>query len=390
MSCVIFGAGKIARGFIGHLLYLSEIPFTFIEKSTELVDLINQNKQYYVNILGAPDKCCTVKGASAYCFDDEEDIAKVISEADAVFTAVGGKNLESIVPMLALGVKAKAKVGGTLNIVTCENWKQPANILRSGIDELLSGSDKEFFDKNVGVSEAVIMRSAIEADKEALEKDPLVVNVQNFWKLPVDASRIVGKLPDIKGLELIESFTGFLERKFYTYNAANGSVSYIGALLGYEKIADAAHDERILKILDGVYHETATALSKKHHFPLDEQLAFTLTSKAKLQDRTIVDFIERNARDPMRKLGPDDRLVGSARLVLEYGIKPENLCIAIAAAIYYHNDSDEFAVQLCNIRKNDGVDGVLSKVCKIDPNGELGLMVKDKIKLLKEWGWINE
>lgn len=44
MSCVIFGAGKIARGFIGHLLYLSEIPFTFIEKSTELVDLINQNK----------------------------------------------------------------------------------------------------------------------------------------------------------------------------------------------------------------------------------------------------------------------------------------------------------------------------------------------------------
>ena len=66
------------------------------------------------------------------------------------------------------------------------------------------------------------------------------------------------------------------------------------------------------------------------------------------------------------------------------------MCIAIAAAIYYHNDSDEFAVQLCNIRKNDGVDGVLSKVCKIDPNGELGLMVKDKIKLLKEWGWINE
>ena len=32
MSCVIFGAGKIARGFVGHLLYLSGIDFVFVEK----------------------------------------------------------------------------------------------------------------------------------------------------------------------------------------------------------------------------------------------------------------------------------------------------------------------------------------------------------------------
>ena len=46
MSCVIFGAGKIARGFVGHLLYLSNIEFTFVEKVDSLVDLINERKQY--------------------------------------------------------------------------------------------------------------------------------------------------------------------------------------------------------------------------------------------------------------------------------------------------------------------------------------------------------
>lgn len=56
MSCVIFGAGKIARGFVGHLLYLSNIPFTFVEKADPLVDLINQRGQYTVNILGNPEK----------------------------------------------------------------------------------------------------------------------------------------------------------------------------------------------------------------------------------------------------------------------------------------------------------------------------------------------
>lgn len=390
MSCVIFGAGKIARGFIGHLLYLSNIDFVFVEKFDPLVDLINERKEYTVNILGASEKNCIVKNVSALGFSQKEEIAEAIAKADTVFNAVGGKNLAEIIPFLTAGIEAKAKKGGNINFVTCENWKQPADILRKGIESSISEEARLYFEEHVGVTEAVIMRSAIESDAELLKIDPLIVNVQDFWELPVDASRLVGELPKIQGLKLIPEFTGFLERKFYTYNAANGTTSYLGALFGYKKIADAAYDERILKILDGVYHETAQALSLKHKFPLDEQLAFTLTSKRKLQDYTIVDYIERNARDPLRKLGPDDRLVGSARLVDSYGIKPENLCTAIAAAIYYKCDSDEFANQLGEMRRNKGVDYILEHVCKLDVNGRIAVLVKEKIELLKKEGYIHE
>ena len=390
MKCVILGAGKIARGFVGHLLYLSNIPFTFVEKFDGLVDLINERGQYTVNILGNPEKNCVVKGVRAIRFSDAEAVTDAIAEADVVFTSVGGKNLGDLVPLLKGGIEKKAKIGGNLNVITCENWKLPATILRDGVETSICESAKEYFEKHVGMTEAVIMRSGIESSKELLEQDPLIVNVQDFWEFPVDASRIVGQLPDILGLKLIPEFTGFLERKFYTYNAANGTTSFIGALLGHEKIADAAHDERILKILDGVYQETAQALSKKHNFPLEEQLAFTLTSKRKLQDYTIVDFIERNARDPIRKLGKDDRLVGSARLVMKYGIVPHNLAIAIAAAMHYVSPGDEFAENLVKMREEEGIDAILEKVCEQDPNGELGMLVKEKIALLKEWGWIHE
>lgn len=389
MSCVIFGAGKIARGFIGHLLYLSNIPFTFIEYSDKLTKLINDRRQYTVNVLGNPDKNCLVTSVSAIPFSELDIAAEKIAASDTVFTAVGGKNLNSIIPHLTKAIEKKSVTGERLNIVTCENWKLPANILKEGILNGLSDSARAYFEEKVGITEAVIMRSAIESDSELLKKDPLIVNVQDFWKLPVDASRIKGSLPSILGLELIPEFTGFLERKFYTYNAANGTVSYLGAMLGYEKIADAAHDEWILKILDGVYRETSHALSLKHHFPLEEQLAFTLTSKKKLQDYTIVDFIERNARDPLRKLGPDDRLVGSARLVYEYGIIPENLCTAIAAALFYFNEADEFAVKLRNIREEKGIDYILSEVCKLDPEGKLSMLIKEKIKMLKTEGFLK-
>lgn len=391
MSCVIFGAGKIARGFIGHLLYLSGIEFTFVEKFDALADLINERKEYTVNVLGDSSKNTIVKGAKALKFSQQEEIENAIAYADCIFDAVGGKNLEGIVPYLTKGIEKRAEVNPKpLNIVTCENWKLPADILKRGIEQSISLEKKEFFTQNVGITEAVIMRSAIESTPELLAIDPLVVNVQNFWELPFDASRIKAPMPEgMICLKPIYEFTGFLERKFYTYNAANGTTSFVGALLGHKYIADAAHDERILNLLDGVYKETATALSKKHSFPFEEQWAFTRTSLNKLQDRNIVDYIERNARDPIRKLGPDDRLVGSARLCLEYGVKPESLCTAIACAMYYEQPTDEFAVELKRMREEEGFDAIISKVCKLDVNSELAILIKEKLEYVRQIGWVK-
>lgn len=50
-----------------------------------------------------------------------------------------------------------------------------------------------------------------------------------------------------------------------------------------------------------------------------------MTSLAKLRNPDITDHIRRNARDPIRKLGPHDRLVGPALLVMKHGGKPEGL-----------------------------------------------------------------
>ena len=390
MSCVIFGAGKIARGFVGHLLFLSKIDFVFVEKADALADLINERGQYTVNILGDSSKNTLVTGAKALKFDQKEEISEAIAHADCVFDAVGGKNLPEIVPFLTAGIEKRAAINPKpLNIITCENWKLPADLLRMGISESIAPEARAFFEEQVGITEAVIMRSAIESTPDLLAIDPLIVNAQDFWEFPFDASRLKAPMPEgMMCLKPIYEFTGFLERKFYTYNAANGTTSFVGALLGYKYIADAAHDERILKLLDGVYTETATALSKKHNFPFEEQWAFTRTSLRKLQDRNIVDYIERNARDPMRKLGKDDRLVGSARLFMDYGIRPDSLAVAIACAMHYEEPTDEFAIKLREIRETRGYDAILSEVCSLDPDGELGKLIKEKIALIKEWGWL--
>ena len=57
--------------------------------------------------------------------------------------------------------------------------------------------------------------------------------------------------------------------------------------------------------------------------------------------------------------------------------------------MHYEEPTDEFAVTLKAMRENEGYDAILEKVCSLDPNGELGMLVKEKIAQIKEWGWLK-
>lgn len=385
---IIIGAGKIGRGFIAQLLYRRGEEFCFIEKSPELGKMLNEAGYYHVHVLGDPAKDSTIRGIPVLGYDQTERIREKVGEADVIYTCVGGKNLHEVAGLLAVAIRSRLESGNTqvFNVITCENWQQPAELLRNSIREEMKGLEKEF-EERVGFAESVILRSGIECPG-----DPLAVNAQDYWKLPVNAAKIKGKLPELPEFELMNDFDGFLERKFYTYNAANGTVSYMGTLMGYQHICEAAHDPWILKNLHGVYEETSLALCHKQQFPLEKQYEFVGTSLAKLQNETLVDTLERNARDPIRKLSPSDRLLGPALMGYEYGIKPEHLCLSIAAAIYYESPSaeDESAARLKAMRREGGPKRVLQDVCGLDQSHELFGMILRQVEVLREKGLIQD
>lgn len=389
MSAIIFGAGKIARGFVGHLLHLSGIPFTFIETNRGLVDLINRRGSYHVEVMGNPARSVEISDVHAIALDDFEGAAKAWAGASVAFTCVGGKNLTGLAAPLADLVQRRFALTSpemTANLITCENWREPAALLRDEVSRLLPPVEAERFAATIGLSEAVVMRSAVEPTAQELVRDPLWVSVQDFWELPVDRARLVGKPVPIEGVHYIDGFAGYLERKFYTYNAANGTTSYLGFLRDHKLLADAAHDPWILANLQGVYDETGRALAARHLLPPEQLQAFGRSSLKKLQDRNIVDYVERNARDPLRKLGPEDRLVGAARLVMKYGIEPRHLARSIAAAIHYAEPKDASAQELVRIREGGGVDHVLATICKVRPEEPLGVLVKQAVEALRDEG----
>jgi mannitol-1-phosphate 5-dehydrogenase len=383
---LIFGAGKVGRGFLGHLLSRSGYQLWFVDRDAALVERLEAARRYPLLLLRSPPEPMAVEDVRALPAGDSDSVPDRFARASVVLTAVGGPHLPDVARQIARGIERRwgAALETPLNILIGENYYRPADLLRQQIRQHLAAPVHPYFERWIGLVELQILRSCIEPPAELAAQDPLWVRVSDEWRLPADGDGFKGDPPPIEGLQPVPNFQGGLERKLYTYNAANAAIAYTGFLKGYALLADAANDPQILGLARGVCAEAGAALVRRHEFNPDEQRAFAEGCLAKYQDRAIVDPIERNARDPVRKLGRHDRLLGPACLCLQYGIAPEHLATAIAAALQYDPPADPAAQRLQQRLQTEGLPVVLKEVCGIDPDAELGEKIRARYPRVRE------
>lgn len=388
MKAVVFGAGKIARGFVGQLLEQSGYETVFVDISQALVKALNEQGSYRVHILGDESLSSTVSHYKALCLSDEAGIRQALEEADLAFTSVGGKNLESLGAVIAnawRGVTRKKP----LNFITCENWKAAGKTLEEAICRQLNESEQKEFRQLAGVSEGVVMRIATEITEEQRKQEPLGVWVQNFWELPVNQETFKGELVSVKGIYLKENFGRFLEQKMYTNNTSNAVIAYNGYLYGYRIAPEAAVSPQISPLLDEVYPEINAIMEAELSVEREGQEELSWKARAKYSDPCIPDQIIRQAKDPIRKLGPEDRLIAPARMALKHGINPKVIIRTIAAAIYYDEKTDESAVRLQELRKTRGISHILKEICGLKEEEELYQRVLESVEDLRREGLVK-
>src|SRR5260370_18247769 len=89
-------------------------------------------------------------------------VADVLAQAELAFVSVGGPNLLAVAATLAPGLAARRAAGGQLlNIVCCENWHRPAEVLRRGLGGHLTGADAAYLAEPGGIPEPPVLPSGI-------------------------------------------------------------------------------------------------------------------------------------------------------------------------------------------------------------------------------------
>ncbi|HEX72397.1 MAG TPA: mannitol-1-phosphate 5-dehydrogenase, partial [Candidatus Hydrogenedentes bacterium] len=167
-------------------------------------------------------------------------------------------------------------------------------------------------------------------------------------------------------------------------NLTHATAAYLGYRRGYAYIYEAIRDGEIRAVVEGAGQESCAALTRKRGLDAAELAAHLDDLIFRYHNTALADQIARVARDPVRKLGKDDRLIGAARLCVEQGVEPEHIAVATAAAILYDAPEDPAVPQLRAIRERGGGEAVLREISGIEPDTMPGVMIVDACRRLQQ------
>ncbi len=371
---VQFGAGNIGRGFMGELFCRSGYRTVFVDIDEAIVGALRGRGRYEVHhITNAGDEAVPVTDVTALDARDPAAVTDAVAGADLVCTAVGVRALDAVAAALAAGLAARlAREGAApLNVITCENLVGAGRHVRGLVHDRLPQDVRNRLDDRAGFVEAVVSRMVPIVPDAVRARDPLWIACEPYARLPVDATAFRGPVPEVVGLEPVDDIRAYQRRKLACHNMSHAVCAYLGHRAGHAFIWQAMDDPDVLAVVEGALAETGRALVRRFGFDPEAQRAHEADLLARYRNRALGDQVRRVAADPLRKLGPDDRLVGSARLCLEEEVEPSHVLQGIRAALAYDEPTDPRAVELQARLARDGLATVLEAVCGLAPGDPL-------------------
>jgi mannitol-1-phosphate 5-dehydrogenase len=338
-SVVIVGAGASGRGHVGQLASESGCRLVFLDKDASLCAALRAAGAYAVRLVSAHTRTVTVDGFTILHTSEREAFYPLFRDAGMLFTAVCPGNLRDVAEYLRgpfVRWLEECPPDDFKNVLCCENMNRSSTTFRELLLDGFPSTLREKLDRQVGFADTMIARVV------ARPSDPLKLLGEEYSEWTADRKAMRGPdLPSIRTLDLVEDQTRYLQRKLYIHNAGHATFGYLGFLKGYTYIHEAAGDSEIMAVCEKAIEESGWAIEKEFGFPAEVIRAYRSALTDKCVSPELPDEISRVVREPIRKLGKDERFFGPIELMLRHGRQPEWLLYGVCAALLSRIPGDE-------------------------------------------------
>jgi mannitol-1-phosphate 5-dehydrogenase len=394
-TIVIWGAGRIGRGFVADLFDAAGYRIVLVDESEELIERLRQAGRYTVVRAESAEKRGdrVISGFSALTTAQINAVATAVAETDLMAVAVYPKDFPAVVRQLTpgLSLRHEQRLEAPLDIILCANIPHAAVEFRTLLQEAMSPKMRDYAMSHVGIVESLIIRMVADPPAEVQRQDPLLVWTNGYAGFPVDRHGFKGEIPQAPGLRLVDDMRAEETRKLYTYNTFHAALAYHGARHGYEQIVDCMADPAVRAEAEGTLREARVMLQAEHGFTSDDMDRWIEGVLAQTNNPTLRDTVSRYGADPRRKLRRADRLVGPALLARKHGIATPHLIRALAAALLYRNPEDAGATYVQEQLASLGLPGAIRALCELTPDEEdlVAAVARDYDRLHAEDHWAD-
>ena len=371
-TAIVYGAGKIGRGFIGRKLSESGYQVCFLDKLKDLVADLEAAGQYTVRFVSNEGERDETVGPVRAIDSLTDEAVEAIAGCDLLATAVGVNNLPDIAPVIARGAALRMeRGGGPLDVILCENQIGADELMRGWVSDSLDAPRRAWAEANLGLVEASI-ECMVPPQAPAVGPDRLTIRAEYYAELPVDRDGFRGPLPGITGLKPYSPFQFFIQRKLFLQNGGHALCAYLGYEKGYTYIWQAMEDPEIREAAGAYMRAAAEALVSRYGEAMRPHVEWLVPDLLRRYgNRALMDTIARVGADPGRKLRRNDRMVGAALLASEQGVDPAPIVRGIAAALRFDRAEDVTAPALQAALREEGIDAVLQRFLGLSPNEPL-------------------
>lgn len=370
-----FGGGSIGIGFIADLLHNSDYEVTVVDIDRELVQQINETDTFDLYLINEDYKKKQLAPIHALSsIEDQEAIIEQISTTDLITTAVWAENLPKVAPVLLQGLKKRRENGAArVNILACENAMFNSEILRKAILELDTSAEK-WVDKVAAFPNTAVDRMVLASEHGGKK----TIDIGRDHELVIEESKLVDPADKpIKEAVYTTNLKKYIERKLYVVNCGHAWAGYIGFIHGYSIIQDVFHNEELVQMIRETMWESAHLLMERYSFTKQDMTDYIDFIMDRYQTPGIKDMISRVSRSPIRKLQPEERLVGPCVQCEELGLENKRLLEGIAAAFLFDNPGDEQSVELLAYVKEHGIDEAIVHFTSIPLDNRMHRVIKD-------------
>lgn len=290
---------------------------------------------------------------------DRAELVCAIAEADEIATALPSVNFyddgseASPASCLADGCRVSGRGDRPVVVYTAENHNHAAEILE---EKLCSRLPDGRLPASVQMLNTVIGKmSGVVSDlseQRRLRLEPLApdcskaVLVEEFNRILISAIRLPAFERGITVFEEKGDLLPFEEAKLYGHNAVHALLGYLAYARGYRTMAEAGEDAELMgRVREAFLQESGAGLLHRYGggdplFTREGFEAYAEDLLTRMINPFLCDSVYRVIRDPLRKLGWDDRLVGAMRLALAAGVEPIRFAEgARVAALYWAGQS---------------------------------------------------